>query len=173
MKSNYLAVVLSALIAAPLPVLAQGSQGWYAGGGLGKSELDDWCGGCDDSDTAYKLVLGYQFQPNFALEAAYHDFGDFSARSPRRSEEATALSASGVGRLPLNEQFALFAKAGLGLVETRRDDSINLLVGFGASYQVMPALELRIEYEMLSDVEFEGASDSDLNVLGAAAVYRF
>lgn len=170
MKSNYLAIALSAMIVAPLPVLAQ--NGWYAGGGIGKSELDDWCGGCDDSDTAYKLTLGYQFAPNFAVEAAYHDFGDFSARG-RRNEEATALSASGVGRLPLNNQFALFAKAGLGMVDTRGDDSINLLVGLGASYQVMPALELRIEYEMLSDVEFEAAGDSDLSVLGAAAVYRF
>lgn len=171
MKMNYLAIVLGAAILAPLPALAQ--NGWYAGGGLGRAKVDDWCGGCDDTDTAYKVVLGYQFSRNFALEAAYHDFGEFSVRGPRRSEEATALSASGVGRLPVSDRFSLYAKAGLGRVETRSDDSVNLLVGLGASYQFLPALELRVEYEIISDAEFKAAPDSDINVLGAAAVYRF
>jgi OOP family OmpA-OmpF porin len=168
------AALCAAVLVVPWPAVA---GDWYAGGGIGRSELDRWCrsfsGSCDDADIAYKLMLGYQFRPNFALEAAYHDFGNFSARGPRRSEQARALSTSGIGRLPLTAQFAVFAKAGLAWVETRRADGANLIVGIGASYRPTPLLELRLEYEMLPDAEFKAARDADINVLGAAATYRF
>ena len=72
--------------------LAQDS-GWYAGGGIGRAvtTIDDeriraglasqglTTTGMtqDDSDTAYRLFGGYQFNRHFGLEAGWFDLGRF------------------------------------------------------------------------------------------------
>ncbi len=59
-------------------------QGWYAGGGVGISNVytyTDTCYGCwvdsnyGDSDSAYTFTGGYRITPYFAVEASYLDSG--------------------------------------------------------------------------------------------------
>ncbi|HJS38671.1 MAG TPA: outer membrane beta-barrel protein, partial [Burkholderiales bacterium] len=90
MKNSKLVVALGAVIAALVssgPVAAQDS-GFYLGGALGQSKFKEWCdtGGspitltsCGDTDTAWKLLGGYRFGPNFALEGSLIDWGEVSA----------------------------------------------------------------------------------------------
>ncbi len=75
-----------------------------------------------DSDSGYKLTLGYQFLPQVALELDYVDLG-----KPRTSYEYNGLgrftreatykisgvNLSGVFSHPLNEQFSVFGRVGL------------------------------------------------------------
>lgn len=177
MKKQQLAWALSAVLLAPLAATA---QGWYVGGGFGDSEVDSWG---NDSDTSYKIIGGYRFGENFAVEAGYHDFGEFREGAARG--EATALSLGGVGMLPLHPQWALFAKAGVARTDTDTrvrtasgrysagEKDFSLLAAFGVSWLVTPAVEVRLDYEIVNDVKFRANSDSDIETFGVGAVYRF
>lgn len=172
MKKQQLAMVMGVALLAPVAAMA---QGWYAGGGLGDTDLEE----LGNSDTSFKLFGGYRFSDRLALEAAYTDYGDFS-EGPVRAE-AEALSLSAVGSLPLNSQWSLFARGGLARTSTDvragsfhdSDDDFSLAVAFGASWLVAPRVELRAEYELVDNVSFGGADDSDIETIGIGAAYRF
>lgn len=176
MKRIFRSCILGAALMAPLAAMA---QGWYAGGSLGNSDLDAW----GDDDTSWRVVGGYQFGPNFAVEAAYHDFGVFRRGSARA--EASAFSLGGVGLLPLSPQWTLFAKAGIARTDTdvrvrapgrsftEGDKDFSLLAAFGIGWQVTRAVEVRIDYEIIDDVKFRASRDSDIETFGVGATYRF
>src|SRR3954451_9482017 len=101
-KKIALAFFLAALTA---PAFAQyglgDTPGFYAGGTLGIN---------GDDEVAWRALLGYQANRNFALELGYHDLGKHNiAGFPL---ESNAVEVLGVGRLPLNEQAAVYGKLG-------------------------------------------------------------
>lgn len=192
--------VLAGLVATP--AFAQSYQyqpynpneGLYLGAGIGGATLDsdsfdqlnDLGANTDDSDTAYKLFAGYQFNPNFALEGSYLDFGEFDANLGPKSLEASAegFGFSLVGKLPIQNGFSLHAKAGLiawdgdidyrdsstGLSASLGGDGTDPYYGLGAEYQVNQVI-LRAEYERyeLSD----SGEDFEIDLASASLGYRF
>ena len=172
MKKYPLVIALSAALLAPVATLA---QSWYVGGGLGDSELDRW----DDSDTSLRLLGGYRLSDRFAVELSYTDYGDFSRGAGRADVEAVTLSA--VGTLPLNAQWGLFARGGVARTDANlhvgaahgSDDDFSVAVALGVNWRVAPRVELRAEYEILDDVSFANARDSDIDTLGIGATYSF
>lgn len=191
---------------AAAPVFAQSYQqgpdeGLYAGAGLGHSKLDndtldllgDFGASTDDSDTAYKLFVGYRFNPNFAVEASYLDFGDFTASGILNGEPANAkASADGfgfalVGRLPIQGGFSIHGKLGMvawdGEVSasftdgngdrwnlSASEDGTDPFYGIGVEYEVERIL-LRAEYERY-DIS-ESGEDFEIDLLSASIGYRF
>ena len=94
-------------------------QGVYVGGGLGdfSSEIDEFDGddiNFDESDTAYKLFVGYRFNQFFGAQFDYLDLG--SSDSPVGAQnlevETGGYAVRFEGTLPL-AFFELFATAGL------------------------------------------------------------
>lgn len=172
MKKQQLAMVMSAALLAPVAAMA---QGWYAGGGLGDSELESW----GDSDTSIRLLGGYRLSERLAVELSYTDYGDFSRSAARADVEAIALSA--VGMLPINSQWGLYARGGVARTESDlrvgssrgSDDDFSLAVALGVNWQVAPQVELRAEYEILDEVSFANSRDSDIETIGVGAAYRF
>ena len=75
----------------------------------------------DDSATNLRLDAGYRFSRYFALEGSYVDFGStdtsFTTTSPSHlytgSSKVSGQGLGAVGRWPLRDDFALFARAGL------------------------------------------------------------
>jgi OmpA-OmpF porin, OOP family len=101
-----------ALILGAGSAMAQDS-GWYAGLGAGKAWSDIDNGGiasavtasgsavttfgADDEDTTWKVLGGYSFTNNFALEASYFDLGQFGFNAgllPAAQLAATPKSAA-------------------------------------------------------------------------------
>ena len=72
-KNNLIAglIALSSLAAGAPAALAQ-DAGFYAGIGFGQSKVKDFCEGvvgtCDDKDTAWKILGGYQFNKYLGAE---------------------------------------------------------------------------------------------------------
>jgi hypothetical protein len=76
-----------------------------------------------DSDTGYKLTLGYQVVPQAAIELDYVNLGkartsyEFNGLQGRFTREGTykisGLNLSGVFSQPINEQFSVFGRLGL------------------------------------------------------------
>jgi OmpA-OmpF porin, OOP family len=189
-KATMIAGFMAASIAATAgSAYAQAGHdsGWYLGGSIGQSSMDiDGCGGvvnCDDKDTAWRILGGYQINRNFAVELGFHQLGDASASIPgaRIDFEANAIELVGLGALPLGNNFALYGKAGLFRGETKatgfidaKETNTDLTFGFGAQYNFNPRFGIRAEWQRYTNLGDEATiGESDVDVLSLGLVVRF
>ncbi|MGJ7459156.1 porin family protein [Halomonas sp. RA08-2] len=150
----------------------------------------------DDADVGFKVFAGYQFNPNFAIEASYLNFGDFESNAQTVVGDIPAsiqgdISVEGfgfalVGKLPIQNGFSVYGKLGLiawdADIDVRTDtlignisasdgeDGIDPFYGIGAEY-VINQLILRAEIERY-DLS-EGGDDFEIDLISASIGYRF
>ena len=208
MKRLIATAALATLVATP--AFAQSypgvpDEGFYLGTAIGQAKFknDDFQSlgnegfDVDRKDTAFKLFAGYQFNPNFAVEASYVDFGDFEANAFATdglnvASGSVKASADGfgfalVGRLPIDAGFSVFGKLGLiawdgdisgnatlngtTLVDIRQsDDDIDPFYGVGVEYVVNQVM-VRAEFERY-DLSSSG-EDYEIDLISASIGYRF
>ncbi len=153
--------------------------GFYAGVGIGQSTID--VGLSDDSDTSFKVFGGYSINEHFAVELAYVDGGSVDERQGPSSVEVevTGLTAVAVGRLPVNDMFAVYGKLGLASYDVEltfsdpffgsgsvKESDEEVMYGIGAAFS-FGQFELRGEYEMVD------VSDGDFNLFSVNGLFRF
>lgn len=187
----------------------------YAGGSVGHSNLSidrDAVTGqlldlgfnaaattADESDTAFRLFAGYQFNPYFALEAAYVDLGEFRFRSTvdpagsfQGTPSVTGEEVSAVGRFPFAERFAVYARVGGWFSRTRTTyagtGSVELVSGaerqkknasgaayaVGGTYALNSHLGLRAEWAQYLDLGNDltgGKTDARLVSIGVTYMF--
>jgi len=207
-KLSVAGFVVSALGLVAQPVLAA-NPGWYVGAGVGRAETDLSESGfireiddratnirtsSDDSDSAYKLTVGYDFTKNFAIESSYIDFGEASLEatgtvfgdqdSARSNIDADGLSIAAVGKWHIGNDFSLLGKVGAfywdgdadfitrtnGVrtpSEGSSDDGVELFYGVGAQYD-FGKFAVRGEYEIYNDI-----FDEDVDVYTINLLYSF
>lgn len=187
----------------PLAMLGMSSvahAAGYIGLGLGEANVDieetDYGPGvsssADDSDTSFKLFGGYAFNPNFALEGGYTDFGEGGVRytdgldTLTEEYEANALYVAAIGIIPMN-RFHVYGKAGIarwdidasarstwGLSVSDSDSGTDLLYGIGVGFDITPQITLRGEVERYNNVgDSNVTGESDVDVIGITAAMRF
>lgn len=197
--NKFIAVaVLTSVISAPAF-----AEGFYGFADLGKNKLADACTGvtagqtCSDSGTAFRFGGGYQLNPNLALEASYLNIGEASklidTSTPgvtvNATAKVTAFQLGGVGILPLNEQFSVFAKAGVALATTDISGTVtglpgvtfpssssknnNFSWGLGARYILNDKLAVRAQYEDFGQVDGNGTTKSKVTLMSAGLVVMF
>ena len=99
-REKHVFAALGVLFAAAMACAAPaGAQGFYVGGSIGQMKAKDACSGisgagvsCDDKDTAWRILGGYQVNRNFGAEVGYHDFGKAKASFPGGSAEIKAAA---------------------------------------------------------------------------------
>jgi len=197
-KIRYSVLLIGALgmAAATSPTMAADSS-WYVGGSLGQVRTGIDTAGvdravrasgaassattADDSDTGWKLYVGYQFSPVFALEAHYSDLGNISTTTTTSGPTGTiggnfdfkAWGLDAVGTLPVGKQFDLFGKIGFyqsdidgraprivgGAPSTASisDDNTGVKFGVGGRYHFTDHVALRLEWEHFNDVGNAGS----------------
>ena len=130
----------------------------------------------DDTDTGYKLQLGYQFNRHFAVEGGYVKLGKFNYKAastaPVVATRDVDIDTDGwnigvVGKLPLSEQFAAFGKVGAVYSETdytcrgtgiactnpnRTAKETSAYYGLGLDWNFSRNWFARAEYEVFTDV---------------------
>ena len=132
------------------------TPGYYVGGNVSQSHLKDdspLVPDTDRSDTGYKFYGGYQFTPNFALEAGYAGLGKFQA--PSGDVKARGLYLDAVGTVPLAPQWSALGRVGVVDTESKisgsgltvKDHDTGLKVGAGLQYDFSPSTALRGEWE--------------------------
>jgi OOP family OmpA-OmpF porin len=191
MESNMnpaVAVLGLAAAAFALPAAAQvNTSAFYAGATVGQSKLKDGCSGtpagasCDEKDTAWRILGGYQFNPNFAAELGYHNLGEFKSSAPGFSatEKVNLWELVGVGLFPVMSQLSLYGKLGVHHGEAKLESTLGSAKntgngwtgGLGVQFDVMPALGLRAEWQRYAKVG--GESDNKLDVLSLGGIWRF
>ena len=175
MKTIANALVCASLLAAA----AAHAEGLVVGGSLGSSRYKgDDVGGLstDRSSTGGKLYGGYEFTPNFSLEAGYADLGKF--QSAAGEAKGTGVFVDVVGTVPLANNFSLLGRVGAfnGKLENTfagsTDKGTNLKVGAGVQYDFSKNLGLRGEWERYRfDATGGGKANADLYSVGLN--YRF
>ncbi|TDR51139.1 OOP family OmpA-OmpF porin [Halomonas ventosae] len=203
MKRLIAIAALAGLVASP--TFAQSYQyspaeGPYLGAGIGYAtmdsdtldELDNLGLDTDDSDTGYKLFAGYQFNPNFAVEANYVDLGDFSASGASGGDSVNlelgidGFTAALVGKLPIQNGFSVHGKLGMIAWDADIDgnatvdgtyyrgstgeDGTDPYYGIGAEYEI-DRIMMRAEYERY-DISDSG-EDLEIDLFSASLGYRF
>ncbi|MBS7457447.1 porin family protein [Coralloluteibacterium stylophorae] len=169
-------------LALALPVAAQAAErGFYAGGKVGAASYDDDF--LDEDDTSFGVYGGFQFNPYFALEGSYTNFGDIegSLTPPdlgTGSVEPRSFGVAAIGMLPIGNQFSLLASAGLQSWEANPDDDLEDVVGdrdstdpfygVGAQFDFTSNVSLRAQYQRY---EF-GDADNDEVSLGLHYTFR-
>ena len=199
----------------PAIVVPSSAPHWYAGAALGQTIQDlppeavpiagtSSAGGTSTLNaghnrSGFKVFTGYRLHRNFALEAAYTDYGVFAAtRFVTGSADArlkatmkiTGFSLDGIGILPFESGFSLYAKlgalyafsnttyspeGGVAGPDRRNPTSRELTVktGIGAGYLLTERLSLRLEYEVAKKVGEENTVEADIKALFAGVQYRF
>jgi OmpA-OmpF porin, OOP family len=180
----------AALIAAPAA-----AQGFYVGAHFGQATYRGSCDGvssCDDSDTAWRILGGFQFNQNLAVEAAYTDLGAISGRdntafgAGTATATATATEVVAVGMLPLANRFGIYGKVGMyrGEVDTHvrqpglgsdseSESNTGLTFGGGASFALTQSFALRGEWQRYRAVGGEETGEDDIDVLSVGVLFRF
>lgn len=99
----------------------------------------------DDTDNAYRLFLGYQFNRNVGLEASFFNLGKFNYKATTSTGGTlsgdTKIQGGGVdvvGALPLSDNWSLLGRVGGQFAKTR-----NVFTGTGATYTSNPTPSAR------------------------------
>lgn len=171
------------LLSACLPCLLAGihgtayagaDSGFYIGGSAGDASVES--GQFDESDSAFKLIGGFNFGiiplVDVAVEASYVDFGKPSRNNS--SIEVTGLDAFGLAGLSFGP-FGVFAKAGMiswdadttAGTTSGSDSGTDPAYGLGARFALGP-VSVRAEYEL-----FDLKDDVDIELLSVGATYTF
>ncbi|MFC4309394.1 outer membrane beta-barrel protein [Steroidobacter flavus] len=162
-------------------VFAETHTGFYLGAGLGTTSIEDDDTGFDGDDTGFKLFLGYNVYPNFALEVTYFDGAKPEERVNNFAIQvaATGVNFSALGRLPLGDIFTAYGRVGFAKYDTDislrlgnlrgsdSDSSTDLSYGIGGAFNVGAKIEVRGEYEVVD------VSGGDFNVLSVSGLYKF
>lgn len=206
------AICLASLAAlGSTPVFAQNAGHFYGGAGVGQSQskLDDiqmsnaLIGSAasttsmthDDSDAAYKVFGGYQFNPYFGMEAGYFNLGQFGFRSTTTPPgtldgrmKLDGVNIDMVGTLPVNDQLSLLGRLGMHNARTRDTFTStgavvlsspsremtekNYKAGFGFSYKFSQSMSLRGELERYR-VNDGMSNKGHVNVASLSLVFPF
>lgn len=195
-KSIISALILSVPALGATSVLAAdaaASPSFYVGGNLGKSDFKGDCDAgfsCSNPSVNFKLLAGYQFSPNFAVEGAYANFGTVKASNDMLKVKARlhSFTLAGVGIIPLSNEVQVFGKLGLHHSRVKLDvdssyegesgsDSghkTGLLLGAGLQYDFTRNLAGRFEYERLNFGSAALSTDkNNLNVFSLGLLYKF
>jgi len=158
----------------PTVAVAGADSGFFIGLGVGESTVES--GDYSESDSAYKVLGGYNFGVvpliDLAVEASYVHFGNPS--TDVTSVEVTGLDAFGLAGLSFGP-FGIFVKAGLidwgidtteGTV-TNSESGTDPAYGLGARL-AFGSFSVRAEYEY-----FDLDSDVDVGLASISAIYTF
>ena len=174
------------IVAALTPAIAS-AEGGYLGASYGRTELnvsdslkDELASvgvSVEDTDQGWKIFGGYRFNDNVAVEVFHADLGDaeISNGTDWAKIGVDGYGLSAVGLLPVNENFDLFAKAGLfhwsadlttSADLSAGDDGTDATYGIGAAYN-MGTVSLRAELERYE------VSGEDIDLISAGVSLNF
>jgi OOP family OmpA-OmpF porin len=188
----------ASLVVAGLALSAAASAQVYGGASIGRSQLSADCSGtisCSNDATSYKLFGGYQFHPNFAVEASYSNLGKTkasfydtaSSTSASMQVKSSSFELAAVANQQFTSELSGFAKLGIASVKAEGDmwavnptasvmtststSSTQPVWGLGLNYKLTKELALRAEFESRK-VKFIDAKETVRN-LNVGLQYQF
>ncbi|KGJ97653.1 OmpA family protein [Colwellia psychrerythraea] len=167
------------------------SSYFYLGGKLGINHYqhgcESWSLDCDKNSFAAGVFTGFQFNENFALEAAYIDLGDAKAsylengNAYQHTGSMKGLELSALGSMYLTEKVTAFAKAGVfnwhgenkGPFNKTTADDWSTTVGAGITYQLNDAWQARFEYQYFNNLGNDTIGGTNAHLTSIGISYQF
>jgi len=167
---------------------------------FGQSRVKDVCAdnppgvtGCKDSARMFRLGVGSEITPAWSAEFSYGNYGKASAGTMidpffgtiTADWEISGIQISGIGKLPLSNNFFLTGKIGfartditvsgsvLGINVSTSVSSTNLAYGVGMQYDFSGKISARAQYEDLGNVGDSNITPSKVTLLSAGLSFRF
>ena len=203
-------LLVSALVLA-MSSSAFAAEGFYVYGGLGYSKADTEMASetivagreyatidVDEDSVGVKLAAGYRFNDYFAVEGSYAYLGKAEATvsstvdvDAKGSMKTHVMAVDAVGLYPVNKDFDVFAKVGVGLSYVKTSMSANVYnesfsfsesdtrvfpkLGFGAEYKISENVAIRAEYERYFGVSKDSdySIDADYDLFSVGVKYTF
>ncbi|RDH40827.1 MAG: hypothetical protein CFE62_001460 [Candidatus Aquirickettsiella gammari] len=128
----------------------------------------------DNDGLAGRIALGYQFNPNFALEAGYLRLGKAKLDGFDGEEVPVTLKLQqnlvdlvAKGIVPIGDKFNLYGKAGLAYINTDiqggiKDDNGNTSISFDLNkslninrHELAPEVALGVSYDITPNVSID------------------
>ncbi|MSQ53427.1 MAG: hypothetical protein EXR28_16275, partial [Betaproteobacteria bacterium] len=147
----------------------------------------------------HPLQLGYMFNRNWGVEGGWVDLGEigyratatnFGGASLNANVNASGFNIAGIGVMPLNDSFSLFAKlgtinakvkasgsvaiAGVTFNANQSDTSWSNNYGLGVMYNLSAKTAIRAEWERFSKLGDKNKTDEgDIDLLSLGLKYSF
>jgi OOP family OmpA-OmpF porin len=173
MQSRTRTPVLLAVALAAAAALPAHAEGFYAGGSLGTTDwqADSIRGVPEDrSGAAGKLYGGWQFHPNFSLEAGAVTLGRFGPDA-----RANGAFVDGVGKWTFADRWLALGRLGVSSMRMKAlgetDRGTNLKVGLGVQYDLSQTTAVRGEWERYRLDTFGGKDDADMYSIGVQVAF--
>jgi len=133
----------------------------------------------DNSNSAWKVFGGYQFNKNFGVEASYVSIGTFNM-SNGNSIDLYGAGIALVGTLPLGMNFSLLGRGGVNRMRERinnggnADNTTSPTFGAGVKYDINANWSARVEAERILRMGSNNTTiSSDANVYTLGIGYKF
>lgn len=199
-------IIALSLFALSTAALAQ-NTGWYVGGSVGQSKTkfksDDFAWNFagisetkDETDTAWKLFGGYNFNQYLAVEVGYANLGapkynyNGAGMSGQMKVEQSSAFAAAKATLPVGSQFNVFGKLGATNNHSKSvwtstiadgsdsDNHVRALFGVGAEFLPLKNVGIRVEYENYGRFGREVDNNrtggrTDVTMWSVGAVFKF
>lgn len=133
------------------------AEGLYAGGSLGTPFYNSTVngagvtGGGHDTGVGLQAYGGWQFHPNFALEAGLFTLGHSRAASTGGDVNARGGFVDAVGSYSFAPKWSVLGRVGLAEAQLRtdagNDTSPALKAGLGVQYDLTSKVALRVGYD--------------------------
>lgn len=191
---QFLTAASFALGAVPTVALAQDAN-WFVGFGIGQMKTDGACPvnaapgtDCEEKNTSWKIVGGYQFNTYLGVELGLDDFGNLPASVSGIGSASVSFrifELTLVGTLPLSQRTSVYAKAGIFQWNADYDFEVgnsafgdasgkDYTYGLGVKYQLTRNTALRLEWQRYNNVGDPATTGKfNADVLGAGAVLSF
>ena len=183
-------LILTATLAATLfgnAALAGASKenGFYLGGALGATELEDdgfytdFGYRIDDEDSSVQFNAGYKFLPSFAVEARVIDLGEYRITDCCSSAELSldAVSIHAVGIAPFGESgWELFGQLGIGRIDfdcTSCSDETAGSVGIGIRFSPTENIGISFQVDAYAYEETDFTGDYDVGIVTSQAGFQY
>ena len=193
MRKTLLAVLVSGAMVSGAQAAGDQVNG-YLFGNVGQADYDfgnyfkPFIGSVDDTDTAFKVGAGVQLNPFVGIEFQYVDLGEATYKEPNYKEmvEVEGYGMNVVGTIPL-DRVKLYGKVGyhkmefeargkqdgFGTVWSGSEKDWVVSYALGATFAIIPQLELVAEYERYDDVADKVGLNVDIDLASLGLRYNF
>ena len=116
---------------------------------------------------------GYQFTPNWGIEAKFTGAGENRATNPANGNvlnaKSDAFSLTAVGTLPLSDSFSLYGKLGYARTKTSVTSTVptitgtrhgSVTYGLGGQYNVSKTMGIRFGYDAYNSAIMDNTAGS-------------
>ena len=184
------AAIMAAGIACPAAAQGKDESGLYLGGSVGMSQYKDVCKHssvpCDNTDDAFRVFAGYQFNRNWQVEIGGANLGEATGSGAAGSFrwESYAWDLSGLGHVYIAGGVSVFGRLGMYLARTTVDQAFpggtqhdantnsGLTFGLGAAF-TLGHFGIRAEWQRYDNIGTNTLGTDESDVLSVGALIRF